>query len=73
MTYLKLITYYYKHPETITSSTFLNKVETSFNWVEAEQEDIFVMSFFAWLKSKMENQPLYETTLQLVKIAQTVK
>jgi hypothetical protein len=41
----------------------------SFNWIEAQQEDIFVMSFSAWLKSKMENKPLYETTLKLVKIA----
>lgn len=73
ITYLKLITYYYKHPESVTSEAFKHKVETSFNWIEAEQEDIFVMSFFAWLKSKMERQPLYETTLQLVKLAQKVK
>lgn len=71
--YLKLITHYYKHPETANTQAFKNKVENSFNWIEAEQEDIFVMSFFAWLKSKMENKSLYETTLQLVKIAQKVK
>lgn len=73
ITYLKLITYYYKHPETVTTESFKKKVETSFNWIEAEQEDIFVMSFFAWLKSKMEKKPLFETTLQMVKIAQKVK
>ena len=70
ITYLKLVNHYYKHPESITTETFKDKVETSFNWIEPEQEDIFVMSFFAWLKSKMENKSLYETTLQLVKIAQ---
>ncbi|WP_435413434.1 hypothetical protein [Psychroserpens mesophilus] len=73
LTYLKLVTYYYKHPESVMSEAFINKVETSFNWIEAEQEDIFVMSFFAWLKSKMENKPLYESTLELVKLAQKVK
>ncbi|WP_425077366.1 hypothetical protein [Psychroserpens sp. S379A] len=70
ITYLKFVTDYYKHPETVTSETFKHKVEASFNWVEAEQEDIFVMSFFAWLKSKMERKSLYKTTLELVKIAQ---
>ena len=67
--YLKLVNHYYKYPESVTTQAFKDKVETSFNWIEAEQEDIFVMSFFAWLKSKMENKPLYKTTLQLVEIA----
>ena len=70
ITYLQLVNQYYKYPESVTTDTFKNKVEMSFNWIEAKQEDIFVMSFFAWLKSKMENKPLYETTLQLVEIAQ---
>lgn len=70
ITYLKFITEYYKYPELVTSKGFKNKVEASFNWIEREQEDIFVMSFFAWLKSKMENKPLYQTTLELVKISQ---
>ncbi|WP_431137299.1 hypothetical protein [Psychroserpens mesophilus] len=69
LTYLKLVSYYYKHPERITSEAFKETVETAFNWVEAKQEDIFVMSFYAWLKSKMEQRPLYETTLELVKMA----
>ena len=60
---------YYKHPETVTSEQFRAKVEDSFTWIKAEQEDIFVMSFYAWLKSKMEKQSLYDTTLQLVDLA----
>ena len=72
ITYLKLVTQYYKHPELVTSSTFKTKVETSFNWIEAQQEDIFVMSFYAWLKSKMEDKPLYHTTLQLVNTVNTL-
>ncbi len=42
------------------------KVENSFDWVGTQFEDIFVMSFYAWLKSKMEQKPLYETTLNLI-------
>lgn len=64
--YIGLIEDYYKNPDQITSATFFDKVENSFEWIEPTREDIFVMSFYAWLKSKMENKPLYETTLDLV-------
>ena len=51
---------------------FYNKVENSFEWIEAKREDIFVMSFYAWLKSKMEKQPLFDTTLKLIEQSQNV-
>jgi hypothetical protein len=51
----------------VTSKTFKNTVETSFEWKLSVQEDIFVMSFYAWLKAKMNKSQLYETTLELVK------
>ena len=70
LTYLKFVTHYYKFPESVTNKAFKDKVEASFSWIEAEQEDIFVMSFFAWLKSKMEGKSLFSTTLQLVENAQ---
>lgn len=66
ITYLSLVESYYKNPETITSIEFKNKVENSFEWIEKQREDIFVMSFYAWLKSKMESTNLYKTTLNLV-------
>jgi len=72
LTYLNLVEFYHKNPEQITSQKFKDKVENSFEWLEAKQEDIFVMSFYAWLKSKMEQQPLFTTTLELVKRAQVV-
>jgi len=72
ITYLSLIEYYYKNPEQVTTEAFHTKVEHAFEWIEAKQEDIFVMSYYAWLKSKMENKSLYMTTLQLIKQAQTV-
>lgn len=70
ITYLNLVQVYYKNPETITSKAFYDRVENSFEWIKAQQEDIFVMSFYAWLKSKMEQKPIYITTLNLIKKAQ---
>lgn len=66
ITYLSLVEYYYKNPEIVTTVEFKNKVENSFEWIEKQREDIFVMSFYAWLKSKMESTNLYITTLNLV-------
>lgn len=72
ITYLNFVETYYKNPEKVTSNTFKDKVENSFEWIEAQREDIFVMSYYAWLKSKMENQSLYQTTLELVKKVKNV-
>jgi len=72
ITYLNLVHEYFKSPETVSSKTFKNKVENSFEWVSGQQEDIFVMSFYAWLKSKMEATDIYLTTLNLVQEAQNV-
>mgnify|MGYP000849524974 FL=1 len=70
ITYLNLVNEYFNAPEKITILEFKNKVENSFEWIGGKQEDIFVMSFYAWLKSKMENKPLFNTTLDLIKTAQ---
>jgi len=71
ITYLALVEEYYKDPSQVTSNAFFQKVEDSFEWIEATYEDIFVMSFYAWLKSKMESSDLYQTTLTLVRSATT--
>lgn len=65
--YLGFIEKYYKNPELATSLKFKNDVENSFKWISKDKEDIFVMSFYAWLKSKMENTNLYITTLDFVR------
>ncbi|ADY28513.1 hypothetical protein Celly_0679 [Cellulophaga lytica DSM 7489] len=69
ITYLSFIELYYKNPSQLVTDKFKAKVENSFEWVGKEKEDIFVMSFYAWLKSKMENKPLYKTTLEMVQLA----
>ncbi|NMH89748.1 hypothetical protein [Flavivirga algicola] len=70
ITYLNFIESYYKTPEAITSNEFKNTVEQSFNWVDIHKKDIFVISFYSWLKGKMNNQDLYTTTLNLIAQAQ---
>ncbi len=66
LTFVKLISRYYENPKQVIRQSFKAEVEASFEWVEKEQEDIFVLSFFAWLKSKMQRRNLYEVTLELV-------
>lgn len=65
--FIKLIELYYESPQTVTTKDFRQRVEGTFTWRGAEQEDIFVMSFYAWLKAKMEGRELYDITLQLVR------
>ncbi len=64
--YLKLVEIYYKNPEVVSSKEYYEKVENSFDWLDRDKEDIFMMSFFAWLKAKMTKQDVYLVTLNLV-------
>lgn len=68
LVFMELVKELYGEPNIASTSSFKEKVENSFDWLGREQEDIFVMSFYAWLKSKMENRKLYEVTLDLVTI-----
>lgn len=66
ITYLKLVEIYYKNPSIVTSKEFSETVENSFSWIDLDKEDIFMMSFFAWLKAKMTKQDIYLVTLDLI-------
>jgi hypothetical protein len=65
LTFLNFAEHYYTNPESITNTDFKAKLETSFEWTTVKEEDIFVMSFYAWLKNKIEHGNLYQTTIQL--------
>lgn len=65
LTFVRLISRYYENPKQVIHQEFKNEVKNSFKWLGTEQEDIFVMSFYAWLKSKMESENLYKVTLEL--------
>lgn len=66
LAFMSFVNEYSKNQKIVTSEKFRNKVEETFNWIGTEREDIFVMSFYAWLKAKMEKKNLYDTTLKLV-------
>ena len=66
--FMKLVEEYYENPDIVRSYAFQERVDQSFDWLGKEEEDIFVMSFYAWLKAKMENRKLYGTILELVAI-----
>ena len=68
LTFLHFAEQYYLNPQSIFSPEFRNKLEISFKWNTVQVEDIFVMSFYAWLKNKIEKGNLYKTTLKLIKM-----
>lgn len=65
--FLKLIKKIANNPFIIESEKFKQLVEKTIVWRPKEKEDIFMMSFYAWLKAKMEKSDVYETTLELVR------
>lgn len=56
----------YKNPNLINQEKFTQKVKSTLELTSQKYEDIFVISFYAWLKSKLSNADLYYTTLNLV-------
>jgi len=68
--FLKHVSFYYLNPKEFATQAYFDTIENSFEWIGTKREDIFVMSFYAWLKSKMLKQPVYNITLQLITQAQ---
>lgn len=64
--FLNLIAQINNNPDQIGSEEFIESVESTINWREAEEEDIFFISYYAWLKARMQNTNLYEQTLALI-------
>ncbi len=66
LAFIKLILEYYRNPEVVTTDAFKNKISNVLTTPTKIQEDIFEMSFYAWLKAKTYGGDLYKTTLELV-------
>jgi intergrase/recombinase len=64
--FVKLVRYYCRYPEEVISEKFAAKVDATIKWKPSEQEDLFLMTIFAWLKSKMQKKNLYAVVLELV-------
>jgi hypothetical protein len=67
LAYVTLVEKYINKPEAASSDTFRKGFDASFASFNSGKEDIFVLSFLAWLLSKIERKPLYEVTLQLIR------
>ncbi len=65
-TFLKLIKQLIKDPSIVETDAFFKRVENSFDWVEIEQEDLQAISYYAWLKSKMNKTNFYTTMRELI-------
>lgn len=64
--FLGLVKTLIKDPMIIQTEAFFERVEASFEWVEKSQEDLQAMSYYAWLKSKMNKQPFYSVMRELI-------
>jgi hypothetical protein len=67
MVFLKYLKTSYTHPEKLKTTEFMANFYNSVETKPAPREDIYIMSFFAYLKSKMLGTDIYETTLELVR------
>lgn len=65
--FLKLVSSFHKDPEVVNSKSYQTTVKHSLMNIQPKEEDIFEISFYAWLKAKTDKVNLYETTLQLIK------
>jgi len=64
MVFLKYLKTSYTHPEKLKTKEFMDGFYNSVEIKPAAREDIYIMSFFAYLKSKMMGTDIYETTLK---------
>ena len=63
--YINLIAAYYHDKESIHSDGFEKKLDAILN-IDNKEEDIFAISFYAWLKSKMKHESTYATCLDYI-------
>jgi hypothetical protein len=64
--FITVLTQLHKNPELVGEERFRESVKTQFTTIALEDEDIFMISFFAWIKAKLNRKPLYKTTLELL-------
>ena len=68
LTFINFAEKIHKRPETLKEKGFSNLLKSTFEWTSIQKEDIFVISFYAWLKNKVEKHSLYKTTLKLLNV-----
>ena len=66
MEFLKLVRIYYNDEFVVDSSSFKETIRNSLSFKSREEEDIFLMSYYAWLKAKVNKKNLYDTTIEMM-------
>lgn len=64
--FMRIVDRLYRDWQLAENPNFISEVTQKLALKSAAEEDIFEMSFYAWLKSKLTGKALYETTLELV-------
>ncbi len=65
--FLSLVRKLNDKPDIAPSKEFHKLVENSFEFIDINQEDIQAITFYGWLKAKMQRRKYYEVLLELVK------
>lgn len=65
--FLNLVKSTMDRPEIIQEDQFRKKVKNAIDWKPFEEEDLFFMCFYAWIKAKLNSAGVYETTLEIVR------
>ena len=68
MEFLKLARAYYNDEFVVNSEDFKKSIKDSLLFKSPEQEDIFTMSYYAWLKAKIKGQNIYDTTIEMLEM-----
>ena len=61
--YLECVRAIIEEPTVVRHPEFVRRVETIPHFVLHEREDLQVLSFFAWLKARVQGRPYYDTRL----------
>lgn len=64
--FIKVYSQLFNKPNIVKESDFRESVKLQFTTTSFKEEDIFMLSFFAWIKAKLNNTQLYKTTLGLL-------
>lgn len=65
--FFKLITIFYYKSEDVYSETFRRKVDNLLS-KKSKDTDVFTISFYAWIKAKIDKTEVYKTCLDYIKV-----
>ncbi len=64
--FIKILEIIHKRPEEVKTIRFRESIKRLFKTENRAKEDIFMLSYFAWVLSKTNSKTLYQTTLDLL-------